>query len=154
VWMLVGLVSDTHGYVDAGVCDALAGCERILHAGDVGEGVLEVLEGVAPVTAVRGNNDTTGRAANLPEVAEVEVGGRKVAVVHRLVDAPGEGWDVLVFGHCHKQHVEEVGGRLRVNPGAAGRRGFHRGRSVALLDMDTKGLAVRFVELGLRGARV
>jgi uncharacterized protein len=151
--MRIGLVADTHGYLGDDVCAALAGCERILHAGDVGDNVLERLAAIAPLTAVRGNNDTDGETALLPEVAFVEAAGVRIAVVHRLVDAPPPPWDVLVFGHCHKQHAYEHDGRLLANPGAAGNRGFHRTRSIALLDLGGSKPEVTFIDFGPRTAK-
>jgi putative phosphoesterase len=152
--MRIGLIADTHGYLGADALAALAGCDRIVHAGDIGDGVLEPLARVAPLTAVRGNNDTAGEAAALPEVVFFEAAARRVAVVHRLADAPPEAdWDILVFGHCHRQHADERDGRLLLNPGAEGRRGFHRARSVALLDLAIEAPPVaRFIDLGTRSA--
>jgi putative phosphoesterase len=150
--MRIGLIADPHGFLGDDARRELAGCERILHAGDVGEGVLQPLAAIAPLTAVRGNNDTEGEASLLPEAAFIELGGLRIALVHRLVDAPRPPWDVLVFGHCHKQHAYEQQGRLWVNPGAAGRRGFHRSRSVALLELAGARPEVTFIDLGLRSA--
>lgn len=151
--MRIGLIADTHGYLGADALAALAGCERLLHAGDVGEGVIAPLAGLAPLTAVRGNNDREGEAAALPEIATLSIAGRTICVVHRLVDAPpAEGWDILVFGHCHRRHADEDGARLLINPGAAGRRGFHRERSVAVLDLNEGAASVEFVSLGARAA--
>lgn len=149
--MLLGLVADTHGFLGNDVLAALAGADHILHAGDVGDGVLSGLRELAPLTAVRGNNDTGGEAAELPEVAYVATPAGRVALVHRLVDAPPESeWDLLVFGHCHRQHADERDGRLLLNPGAAGRRGFHSQRSVALLNLEAGRREMRFVDLGPR----
>ncbi|MCK9517470.1 MAG: metallophosphatase family protein [Dehalococcoidia bacterium] len=151
--MELGLVADTHGYLGCDVLAALEGCDHILHAGDVGDGVLSALRGIAPVTAVRGNNDTSGEAAGLPEIATVDSPAGPIAVVHRLVDAPPEGWEIVVFGHCHRQHAYRgEDGRLFANPGAAGRRGFHRARSVARLRIEGGSASVEFVDLGLRKA--
>lgn len=150
--MLIGLIADTHGFLGEDALDALAGCDQILHAGDIGSGVLGALQRVAPVLAVRGNNDTSGEAAALPEVASIELAGFGVTVVHRLADAPSAAFDILVFGHCHRQHADTTAaGRLYVNPGAAGRRGFHQRRSVALLHV-VPGAPPRmeFIDLGLR----
>lgn len=151
--MQLGLISDTHGYVGDDALRALAGSDAILHAGDVGSGVLALLREVAPVIAVRGNTDVDGEAAALPGVAFMEVGGQRVAIVHRLLDAPWtEEWDVLVYGHCHRQHADRDGERLLLNPGAAGRRGFHTRRSVARLGMDGTRMEWEFVDLGARSA--
>ncbi len=133
--MRIGLIADTHGFLGEDALAALDGCDHILHAGDVGPGVLEPLARLAPVTAVRGNNDSSGPEAALPAAVLLDLGGVTVAVVHRLADEPRAPHDVLVFGHCHRRHAYHEGSRLYANPGAAGRRGFHRERSVALLDL-------------------
>jgi putative phosphoesterase len=147
----IGLIADTHGYLGADAEAALAGCDRIVHAGDIGPGVLERLGGISPVIAVSGNNDLSGPEAALPLIASFDAGGRRISVVHRLVDRPTEGWDVLVFGHCHRTHADYDGGRLLINPGAAGRRGFHARRSVAVLALE-HGVSWTFVDLGPRSA--
>lgn len=151
--MQFGLIADTHGYLGDDVLAALAGCDHILHAGDVGDGVLERLRELAPVTAVRGNNDRTGALADLPPVATLGSPAGAITVVHRLADAPDDGSRVLVFGHCHRQHAyHDQDGRLFANPGAAGRRGCHTRRSVAKLHARPGGLEVEFIDLGPRRA--
>lgn len=151
--MRIGLVADTHGFLGEDVLAALDGCEHILHAGDIGPGVIEPLARVAPVTAVRGNNDTAGPESELPEVETLELAGFSVSVVHRLADAPPPARDLLVFGHCHRRHAYIDADRLFLNPGAAGRRGFHRQRSVAVLELlPGRPAAVEFIDLGLRAS--
>lgn len=152
--MLIGLISDTHGYLGADVLQAFEGCEQILHAGDVGDDVLEPLRTIAPVLAVRGNNDLGGETSELPEVAWFAHEGIHVALVHELSHAPAEGWDVLVYGHSHRAtFARRDDGKILVNPGAAGIRGFHTSRSVALLELSDGGeIDVRFTDLGLRAA--
>lgn len=151
--MLLGLISDTHGYLGADTLRALEGCQQILHAGDIGDGVLEPLRAIAPVLAVRGNNDLAGEPAELPFVAWYVCGGVQIAVVHQLPHAPAEGWDVLVYGHSHRAALERRDdGKLLVNPGAAGIRGFHTSRSVALLEVAGGAIGVRFAGLGARAA--
>jgi putative phosphoesterase len=153
--VLIGLIADTHGFIGDDALAAFATCDHILHAGDVGDGVLAPLAAVAPLTAVRGNNDLAGEAAALPEVAFVDLAGHRIALVHRLIDAPADGFDLLVFGHCHRQHDYTAGAACFVNPGAAGRRGFHATRSVALLELRPGAEpAVRFIDLGARGRRL
>jgi hypothetical protein len=149
----IGLVADTHGYLGDDVLAAFAACDRIVHAGDAGPGVLDRLTRIAPVTAVRGNTDTgAGREAALPGLATLASSAYRITVVHRLADAPAEGWDILVFGHCHRVHVDRDGGRLLINPGAAGRRGFHTRRSVAVLTLGGQEPLVEVVDLGPRPA--
>ena len=150
--MLIGLIADTHGELAEDARRALAGCELILHAGDVGPDVLPHLQAIARTVAVRGNNDRAAAESLLPPLALLDVHGHRIAVVHRLVDAPPDGFDILIFGHCHKRHDEERDGRRSINPGAAGRRGFHRERSVALLRIEPGVVACEFIDLGLRSA--
>ena len=152
--MLIGLIADTHGFLGDDAGAALLGVDHIVHAGDVGDGVLSRLQGVAPVLAVRGNNDLAGEAAVLPEVAWLDIAGRRIAIVHRLRDAPGDDWDVLIFGHCHRQHAYREGERWLFNPGAAGRRGFHARRSVAVLTLVAGAEPnCQFIDLGPRSGR-
>ena len=122
----IGLVSDTHNLVRPEVLAYLRGADHIVHAGDIcGEAVLAALREIAPVTAVRGNNDRGGWADPLPVAETVRFGEVSVHVVHDIHDLqlPG-GVRVVVTGHSHKPRVEERGGVLYVNPGSAGPRRF------------------------------
>jgi putative phosphoesterase len=152
---VIGLISDTHGLVRPSVFDALAGVELILHAGDVGAGVLAELSAIAPVRAVFGNTDAPG----LPELeAEIvhTVAGVTIHVSHghelgrptpaALLAAYPQ--DVLVYGHTHRQLVSRVDGRLVVNPGAAGPRRFDLQPSVARLTIADGAASVELVPLG------
>jgi putative phosphoesterase len=136
----IGLIADTHGLVRPEIVDLLAGVELILHAGDVGDGVLDELGAIAPVEAVFGNTDSPDDP-RLRQSIERVIGGLRVHVSHghelgsptpeRLLakyDA-----DVIVYGHTHQHKVVEVGGRLVVNPGAAGPRRFNLQPSVGRL---------------------
>jgi uncharacterized protein len=138
---VIGLISDTHGMVRASVHGALAGVELILHAGDVGgDEILDELELIAPVLAVRGNTDGPGNP-RLAESIERTIGGVRVHLSHghelgsptpeKLLERYAA--DVIVYGHTHKQLVVRAGGRLVVNPGAAGARRFKLEPSVARL---------------------
>ena len=137
---VIGLISDTHGLVRASVHEALAGVELILHAGDVGDGVLEELGLIAPTYAVRGNTDAPGDP-RLPLELVRDVGGVSIHVSHghetgsptpaKLLERYPQ--DVLVYGHTHRQLVTRADGRLVVNPGAAGPRRFDLTPSVARL---------------------
>lgn len=137
----IGLVSDTHGMFRPELFEALAGVELILHAGDVGPNeILERLETIAPVQAVYGNTDAPGRTS-LRNAVDIVVDGIRIHVSHghelgsptpqklaEVYDA-----DVIVYGHTHQQLISRVGGRLIVNPGAAGARRFRLEPSVAIL---------------------
>ena len=135
----IGLISDTHGQLRAGVHDALAGVEMILHAGDVGgREILIELATIAPVHAVAGNTDIPGE---YDSELVVTVGERTIHVSHgHEIGSPtpkklAERYphDILVYGHTHQQLVTRIGGRLIVNPGAAGPRRFRLEPSVAVL---------------------
>lgn len=151
--MRVGVIADTHGWVHPAVVHLFAGVDHILHAGDVGSwDVLRALGAIAPVTAVRGNVDEGRATAALPLTADVVLAGRRVHVVHRLDPAAVPSVEVVVFGHTHRIVVERRGGALWLNPGAAGRRGFHRELSVALLDLGAEPPATEVIILGPRSA--
>ena len=125
----VGLVSDTHDLLRPEVLAYLRGSDHIIHAGDIcGEAVLQALGALAPLTAVKGNNDRGAWAARLRERERVQLGGVAILVVHDIADlnrAPDTGGArVVVHGHSHKPLVEERAGVLYVNPGSAGPRRF------------------------------
>ena len=150
----IGLISDTHGLLRAGVHDALAGVEMILHAGDVGGSeILAELALIAPVHAVAGNTDIPGEYD--PEFV-VTVGGRTIHVSHgHEVGSPTPAklaarypQDVIVYGHTHQQLVTRVGERLIVNPGAAGAQRFRLKPSVAILSIAGGLLDVEIIALG------
>lgn len=125
----VGVISDTHGLLRPEAISALAGCDLIVHAGDVGDvSVLERLREIAPVTAVRGNVDKGGWASALPDTAVLEVGDALFFVIHDLeeleLDPAAAGIHAVVSGHSHRPHVEVRHGVLFINPGSAGPRRF------------------------------
>ena len=127
--MRIGLISDTHGLVRPEALQALAGVDRIIHAGDVGgAGVIETLTGIAPVDVVRGNNDKDPWGAQLPEWLALEFEGIGIHVRHDVkeldVDPVAAGFRVVIAGHSHKPVVAERDGVLFVNPGSAGPRRF------------------------------
>lgn len=132
--MRVGVVSDTHNLLRPQVLERLAGCERILHAGDVGDPIiLDELRRIAPVLAVRGNTDV---GADLPESLAGELGGLPFRMVHRREDANPAwmpGLRLLVFGHSHRPEIEWRGECLLLNPGAVGPRRFHLPLTLAIL---------------------
>jgi putative phosphoesterase len=135
---LVGVISDTHGLVRPQALDALRGSERIIHAGDVGSpAVLEALSAIAPLTAIRGNNDREAWARDLPDTAAVEVAGVWLYIVHDIhdldLDPRAAGFAAVVAGHSHKPGIADRNGTLFVNPGSAGPRRFTLPVAVARL---------------------
>lgn len=135
--MRIGVVSDTHNLLRPRVLERLAGCERILHAGDVGAlEILERLREVAPVTAVRGNTDTGETAAALPPALAGDLDGLPFRMVHSREEID-PAWPrklrLLVFGHSHRPELEWRGDCLLLNPGACGPRRFHLPLTLAIL---------------------
>lgn len=122
----IGLVSDTHDLLRPEVLEYLRGSDHIVHGGDIcGDAVLQALRALAPLTAVRGNNDRGAWAGGLPEHVTVRLGGIAIHVVHDLKDLVlPEDARVVVCGHSHKPAVAERDGVLYVNPGSAGPRRF------------------------------
>jgi putative phosphoesterase len=159
----IGLVSDTHGLADPALATLFRGCQLVLHAGDVGRPeVLEELRRVAPVRAVRGNNDLGPFGDSLPEIVRETLGELEALVVHELW-APGRlapaarralrrPAPLVVFGHSHRPSAELEGGSLYLNPGSAGPRRFHLPRSAAVLEL--RGRRVRFAVHDLESPRL
>ncbi|MBL8471303.1 MAG: metallophosphoesterase family protein [Rhodocyclaceae bacterium] len=137
----IGLISDTHDLLRPQALAALAGCDAIIHAGDIcGAAVLASLAELAPVTSVRGNNDRGAWAETLPETASLHLAGCAILVIHDLaqlrLDPAAQGYGVVVAGHSHRPAVRKEGGVLFVNPGSAGPRRFKLPISLALLTLD------------------
>lgn len=127
--MRIGILSDTHNLLRPEALAHLRGCDHILHAGDVCDAaVLDTLESIAPVTAVRGNNDQGPWAQTLPRTALVRLGGALFYLVHDIadidIDPAAVGVRVVVTGHSHRPAQEERDGVLYLNPGSAGPRRF------------------------------
>lgn len=143
--MRVGVISDTHGLLRPEACALLEGCERIVHAGDIGApDIVPRLERIAPVAAIRGNVDVDDWAAEHPETLTVTLGGRRIHVLHDLaalrLDPAAEGLDAVIHGHSHRPSVEDRGGVLRLNPGSAGGRRFSLPVTLAILTIGEGGL--------------
>ncbi len=135
---VVGVISDTHGLMRPQALAVLAGTEHIVHAGDIGSlEVLRALEAVAPVTAIRGNNDRWTWARRIPATATVQLATARVYVLHDLheldLDPRTAGFAVVIAGHSHRPAIVERDGVLFVNPGSAGPRRFKLPVSVARL---------------------
>jgi uncharacterized protein len=137
----VGLISDTHGLMRPEALAALAGVSHIVHAGDIGSAeILAQLGTIAPVTAVRGNNDKGSWAKGIAEREVVQIGGKSIYVLHDLheldLDPAAADFAVVVTGHSHKPAITRKGGVLFVNPGSAGPRRFKLPICVAMLEID------------------
>ena len=134
--MRIGVISDTHGLLRPEARRALRGSALIVHAGDVGTPeVLEGLRAIAPVVAVRGNNDRGAWARALRETETIEIGGTRLFVVHdvKSVRRPLPDVDVVIAGHSHIPSIVERAGVVFLNPGSAGPRRFSLPVTVARL---------------------
>jgi putative phosphoesterase len=149
--MLAGIISDTHGLLRPEALKALQGVDRILHGGDVGNAaVLEALREIAPVVAVRGNNDKGAWANELPQWEVAELEDVFVYMIHDLKEIdinPAGSFQVVVSGHSHKPSIEQQRGVLYVNPGSAGPRRFDLPISIALLRVTGDQASAEIVEL-------
>jgi len=153
--MKIGVVSDTHGLLRPEVATALAGVERILHLGDVGKAsVLEALEKIAPVTAVRGNVDRDGACGKLPETEVLLLEGRYIYMLHDLktlhLDPAAGKFAAVLFGHTHVPNFYRKKGVLYFNPGSCGPRRFELPVTVGVLTIGADGeLAAEIIPLNL-----
>jgi putative phosphoesterase len=125
----VGVISDTHGLLREQALHALRSSDHIVHGGDIGTAqILEALRAIAPVTAVRGNNDRASWADAIPEVVETVLAGTRILVIHDLSalahDPADRGIAVVISGHSHRPSVTQRNGVLYLNPGSAGPRRF------------------------------
>ncbi|HJZ89148.1 MAG TPA: metallophosphoesterase family protein [Polyangia bacterium] len=148
----IGVISDTHGLVRPEALAALRGVDRIVHAGDVGApDVLAALSALAPLTAVRGNNDRGPWAAALPETSVVEVEGVLLYVLHDLkkidLEPAAAGFAAVIAGHSHQPRCERVGGVLWFNPGSAGPRRFKLPIAVGRLEVAGDRVSGRIITL-------
>jgi uncharacterized protein len=147
--MRIGLISDTHGLLRPQALQALKGSQRILHAGDIGDPrILDALAAIAPVTAVRGNNDRGAWADALAETELLVLEGVQVLVIHdvkALADAHGA--QVVIAGHSHHPKLERRDGVLFVNPGSAGPRRFKLPVCVGCLIVDNGRVEAELIPL-------
>ena len=148
----VGLISDTHRLLRPEALAFLRGSDFIVHAGDIGDAaVLDELRRLAPLTAVRGNNDKGTWARSIAEAEVLEVGEVLIYVLHDLseldLDPVAAGFRVVVSGHSHTPRIEERDGVLYVNPGSSGPRRFKLPIAVAELHVAGSSVKAEIVEL-------
>ena len=150
--MKIGVISDTHGLVRPQVLEVFQGVNVILHAGDIGHAdVLTKLETIAPVFAVRGNNDRSDWAAGLPTTQMVERDQHVFYILHEVddldLDPAAADFSAVIFGHSHKPSVEFRKGVLFLNPGSAGPRRFSLPIAVARVEVTPSGLQPEIISL-------
>jgi hypothetical protein len=162
----IGLMSDTHGFLDEGMLGYFDGCDEIWHAGDIGEnGVADRLARFKPLRAVYGNIDGTATRMRFPEDLHFSCEGLKVFMTH-IGGYPGRYYprvrqllkadppDLFICGHSHILKIvpDQQFALLHINPGACGQEGFHLMRTMVRFRVDhgrLEGLEV--IELGRRG---
>ncbi|MEW6116053.1 MAG: metallophosphoesterase family protein [Nitrospirota bacterium] len=149
---LIGVISDTHGLMRPEAIRALHGVSLIVHAGDVGAPeVLEALQNIAPVVAVRGNTDQDYWARKLLETEVAEIGDLSLYVLHNIheldLDPAASGFSAVIYGHSHMPSIESKNGVLYLNPGSAGPRRFKLPVTVALLKVKGRELTPQIVNL-------
>jgi putative phosphoesterase len=152
--MRIGVISDTHGLLRPTALEALAGAEHILHAGDVGDiAILKTLRTIAPVTAIRGNIDTDGPCARLPETEFIQLDGKAFYLIHNLRDLDlnpsAAGVSCVISGHSHRPAIETRNGVLFLNPGSAGPRRFSLPATIAIVHTDEGILKPEIISLEL-----
>ena len=151
--VILGVVSDTHGLLRHEALAALEGVRHILHAGDVGDPlILDQLQTLAPVTAVRGNVDAGPRLDDLPFTEAVELAGRLFYLVHRLQDLDlnpvAAGVSVVVTGHTHRAATVWKDGVLYLNPGSIGPRRFRLPITLMRLQLSAESILPELITLG------
>ena len=152
--MKIGILSDTHDLLRPEVLDALQGCDCILYGGDISsQRVLDQLEQIAPVKAVRGNNDRDW-AEHLPLFLDFELGGLRIFMTHKKKDLPADltRYDLVICGHSHQYASiwqDDVGKRrtLIFNPGSCGPRRFIQPITMAILIIDSDGWNVKQIRI-------
>lgn len=148
----IGLISDTHGLLRPEALRAMRGSDYIVHAGDIGDpAILEQLERIAPVTAVRGNNDKGAEYRRVAEAEVLQAGEVLIYVIHDLneldLDPAAAEFQVVVSGHSHRPSSRERDGVLYINPGSAGPRRFSLPISAGILRIDGKTIEAELLDL-------
>ncbi len=152
--MKIGIISDTHNLLRPEVIKNLQGCDYILHGGDISsQAILDQLEQIAPVKAVRGNNDQEW-AAHLPLFLDFELGGLRICMTHKKKDLPKDltPYDLVIYGHSHQyasDWLDSAGKKrtLALNPGSCGPRRLIQPITMAVLKIDTDGWTVNQISI-------
>jgi putative phosphoesterase len=150
----IAVLSDTHGLLRPEVIAKIEGVDHILHAGDVGDAaILDSLNSIAPLTAIRGNVDTSGRCGSLPSTEMVEISGVTFSLVQSVADLDisptAAGVQVVVSGHSHKPGHERRNGVLYLNPGSVGPRRFRMPIAMAFVTISDGTIEIEPVQFDL-----
>ncbi|MBL7179187.1 MAG: metallophosphoesterase family protein [Pseudomonadota bacterium] len=150
--VVVGIIADTHGLLLPAAIKALEGVDLIIHAGDIGNTkIIDELQTLAPVVAVRGNIDTTEGLKELPETEAVEIGNVFLYVIHdihRIDIAPSEaGFNAVISGHLHYPSIVQHSEVLFLNPGSAAQPRREYPASLALLHIQGNSIKAQIVDI-------
>ena len=149
---IIGVISDTHGLMRPEALAALKAVELIIHGGDIGKAeVLHALSTIAPVQAIRGNNDRVPWAKTLPDILDLQINGAKIHVIHNVHELDGDpngaGFRAIISGHSHNPSVVRRSDVMFINPGSAGPRRFKLPVTVARLNIRRESLTSEIVKL-------
>lgn len=147
--MKLGIISDTHDLLRPEVLSALTGVDAILHAGDINsQRILDQLQSIAPVYAVRGNADKEWAEA-LPEFLDFQLAGLHICITHKKKDLPKDLslYDLVVIGHSHQYSEKREGKTLILNPGSCGPRRFHQKITMALAEVGNGQIEVTHIDI-------
>lgn len=147
----IGVISDTHGRIRQWALDAFKGVDMILHAGDIGSpDVIDALQTLAPVVAIRGNMDKGSWSYDYPRTEAVEIENRFIYLIHELerldIDPAGR-FDAVISGHTHLPDETLKDGVLYFNPGSAGHRRAGKPISLGILEISDAGMKARTIKL-------
>jgi hypothetical protein len=150
--MRIGVISDTHGLLRPQATQALAGCDHLLHAGDVGDdAILDSLRTIAPLTAIRGNVDSNGVCGKLPATETIELEGKWIYMIHAREDIDlhphAAGIVAVIFGHSHQPEISWANGVLYFNPGSAGPRRFSLPITIGILECSSNAITPSIIPL-------
>ena len=137
----IGIISDTHNLLRPAVLARLSACDMILHGGDISRPqVLAELRKLAPVQAVRGNNDHNW-PDDLPYTLDIDVYGLRVFMTHKKSDLPADlsPYDLVIYGHSHKYEQKQQGDTVLLNPGSCGPRRFSQPITMAVMVLQEDG---------------
>lgn len=163
--VIIGLISDTHGYFDPAIKTHFEDCHAIWHAGDIGENnVLDQLKELKPTLAVYGNIDSKEMQWQLPENEFIELEGLRFLLTHIAGTPPKynkrikellktQAVDVIICGHSHRETIKKdrENNIVFLNPGAAGKQGFHTKRHLMKMHLfDKKIVNLEIIPLGGR----
>ncbi len=148
----IGVISDTHGHLDSVVKKFFKGVDAIVHAGDIGKPeILDTLQSIAPVKAVRGNMDRGAWTSELPPFAIVDIGNIQLYVLHDIykldLDPQSAGLSAVISGHTHKPSLKKIDGVLYINPGSASQPRYNFPATIALIRLGNRRIDARIIEL-------